>query len=168
MLTMGISTLLVGLMPTAATIGVAAPILIVVLRILQGLAAGGEWGGAVLFASENAPKSQRGFWSMFPSFGGGIAIILANATFWGTAVGMSNDTFLAWGWRVPFLASILLIGFGLWIRLSTDETRMFKKQIALVAYGTTVLEPAPPRRARGRDPRRRGDLGRHRPRSHVE
>lgn len=158
MLTMGISTLLVGLMPTAVTIGVAAPILIVVLRILQGLAAGGEWGGAVLFASERAPKSQRGFWSMFPSFGGGIAIILANATFWGTAVGMSNDAFLAWGWRIPFLASILLIGFGLWIRLSTDEAPLFKNQIAagvaripfldafkaqpkqiLLATGTTVM-----------------------------
>ena len=140
MLTMGIATLLVGVMPTAASIGVAAPILIVVLRILQGLAAGGEWGGAVLFASENAPKAQRGFWSAAPSFGGGIAIILANATFWGTAVGMSNDAFLAWGWRIPFLASILLIGVGLWIRLSTDETRMFKKQIAHGVARTPFLD----------------------------
>jgi len=140
MLTMGISTLLVGLMPTAAAIGAAAPILIVILRILQGLAAGGEWGGAVLFASENAPKSRRGFWSMFPSFGGGLAIILSNATFWGTAVGMSDDTFAAWGWRIPFLASILLIGFGLWIRLSTEETRMVKKQIAEGVARTPFLD----------------------------
>ncbi|TQC48967.1 MFS transporter [Rhodococcus sp. WS4] len=129
MLLMGVATLLVGLMPTAGQIGVAAPILIVVLRILQGLAAGGEWGGAVLFVSEHAPKSKRGFWAMFPSLGGGGAIILANATFFGTAVGMSDETFLAWGWRVPFLASILLIVVGLWVRLSIDETPVFAKQI---------------------------------------
>ncbi|MFD9663278.1 MFS transporter [Rhodococcus sp. NPDC059968] len=129
MLLMGVATLLVGVMPTATQIGVAAPILIVVLRILQGLAAGGEWGGAVLFVSEHAPKSKRGFWSMFPSLGGGGAIILANATFFGTAVGMSDETFLAWGWRVPFLASILLIGVGLWVRLTIDETPVFAKQI---------------------------------------
>jgi MFS family permease len=129
MLLMGVATLLVGMMPTAATIGVAAPILIVLLRILQGLAAGGEWGGAVLFASENAPKAKRGFWSMFPSFGGGIAIVLANATFWATAVGMSSETFVSWGWRIPFLASILLIAVGLWVRLSIDETPVFKNQV---------------------------------------
>jgi MFS family permease len=140
MLLMGISTLLVGLMPTAATIGVAAPILIVVLRILQGLAAGGEWGGAVLFAAENAPKGKRGFWSMFPSFGGGIAIILSNATFWATAVFMSNETFVDYGWRIPFLASILLIGVGLWIRLSTDETPMFKKQVTKGVARTPFLD----------------------------
>lgn len=140
MLLMGISTLLVGLMPTAATIGVAAPILIVILRVLQGLAAGGEWGGAVLFASENAPKSKRGFWSMFPSFGGGIAIILSNATFLATAVGMSDDTFVDWGWRIPFLASILLIGIGLWIRLSIDETPLFKKQVAKGVARTPFLD----------------------------
>ncbi|MFE7566791.1 MFS transporter [Streptomyces sp. NPDC057539] len=128
MLLMGVSTLLVGLMPTSATIGVAAPVLIVILRILQGLAAGGEWGGAVLFASENAPKDRRGFWSMFPSFGGGGAIILANATFFATAVGMSDATFVAWGWRLPFLASILLIAVGLWVRLSIAETPVFQKQ----------------------------------------
>lgn len=129
MLVMGISTLLVGVMPTAGQIGVAAPIIIVVLRILQGLAAGGEWGGAVLFASEHAPKGKRGFWAMFPSFGGGGAIILANATFFATAVGMSDDSFSAWGWRIPFLASLLLIIVGLWVRLSIEETPVFEKQV---------------------------------------
>ncbi|PBC39342.1 MFS transporter [Rhodococcus sp. ACS1] len=129
MLLMGVATLLVGLMPTAGQIGVAAPILIVVLRILQGLAAGGEWGGAVLFVSEHAPKSKRGFWSMFPSLGGGGAIILANATFFAAAIGMSDETFAAWGWRIPFLASIFLIVVGLWVRLSIDETPVFAKQV---------------------------------------
>ncbi|WP_032404221.1 MFS transporter [Rhodococcoides fascians] len=135
MLLMGISTVLVGLMPTAATIGIAAPIIIVFLRILQGLAAGGEWGGAVLFVSEHSPKAQRGFWSSFPSFGGGIAIILSNATFLLTALTMSNESFVNWGWRVPFLASFLLIGVGLWIRLSIDETPVFANQAKKV--GTT-------------------------------
>lgn len=129
MLLMGFSTVLVGLMPTAATIGATAPVLIVLLRILQGLAAGGEWGGAVLFASENAPKNRRGFWSAFPSFGGGIAVILSNATFFITAVAMSDEAFLAWGWRVPFIASLVLIVVGLWVRLSIDETPVFQKQV---------------------------------------
>jgi MFS family permease len=130
MLLMGISTILVGLMPTAAAIGIAAPILIVVLRILQGLAAGGEFAGAVLFSSENAPKAKRGFWAMMPSLGGGGAILLANLTFFLTAVLMSSETFLAWGWRVPFLASFLLVIFGLWVRLNVEETPVFKNQIA--------------------------------------
>ncbi|MFA3894110.1 MFS transporter [Rhodococcus qingshengii] len=137
MLLMGISTVLVGLMPTANTIGVAAPIIIVFLRILQGLAAGGEWGGAVLFVSEHSPKAKRGFWSSFPSFGGGIAIILSNATFLITALTMSDETFLNWGWRVPFLASFLLIGVGLWVRLSIDETPVFAKQAKVVGVTRT-------------------------------
>ena len=132
MLLMGLSTTLVGLMPTASAIGVAAPILIVILRILQGLAAGGEWGGAVLFASENAPKNKRGFWAAFPSFGGGIAVILSNATFFTTNQVMSEDSFVNWGWRIPFLASLLLVVVGLWVRLSTGETPVFQKQVERV------------------------------------
>ncbi|MCT9137580.1 MFS transporter [Streptomyces violarus] len=130
MLLMGLATILVGCMPTANQIGVVAPILIVVLRILQGLAAGGEFAGAVLFSSEYAPKGKRGFWSMFANFGGGAAITLANLTFLLTTLFMSDGTFLSWGWRVPFLASFLLVIFGLWVRLRMDETPVFKKQIA--------------------------------------
>jgi MFS family permease len=129
MLMMGLATVLVGVMPTASQIGVAAPILIVVLRVLQGLAAGGEWAGGVLFASENAPKARRGIWSMLPSLGGGVATILANTTFLITAVTMSTDTFVAWGWRVPFIASIVLVIIGLWVRLQIDETQAFKKEL---------------------------------------
>ncbi|MFB4426343.1 MFS transporter [Streptomyces sp. QL37] len=130
MLLMGVSTILVGCMPTADQIGVAAPVLIVVLRVLQGLAAGGEFAGAVLFSSEHAPKGKRGFWAMFPNFGGGGAITLANLTFLLTTVFMSDETFLSWGWRVPFLASFLLVLVGLWIRLRIDETPVFKNQVA--------------------------------------
>ncbi|MFD7776511.1 MFS transporter [Streptomyces sp. NPDC059753] len=130
MLLMGLSTVLVGLMPTANQIGVAAPALIIVLRVMQGLAAGGEFAGAVLFSSEHAPKDKRGFWAMFPSLGGGGAIVLANATFFLTSVLMSEETFVSWGWRVPFLASFLLVIFGLWVRLRIDETPVFKNQKA--------------------------------------
>ena len=130
MLLMGISTILVGLMPTAAQIGVLAPILVVALRVLQGLAAGGEFAGAVLFTSEYAPKAKRGIWAMMPSLGGGGAIILANLTFFITAVSMSPESFAAWGWRLPFLASFLLVAFGLWVRLRTEETPVFRHQVA--------------------------------------
>ena len=130
LLTMGIATLLVGVMPTAAQIGVAAPILIVALRILQGLAAGGEYAGGVLFGVENAPKGKRGLWAMFPNLGGGGAIILANITFLVTAVFMPEAAFVSWGWRIPFLASIVLVSIGLWIRLKIDETPVFKNEVA--------------------------------------
>jgi MFS family permease len=128
LLLMGIATILVGLMPTAAQIGIAAPIGVLFLRILQGIAAGGEWAGAVLVGSEHAPKVRRGYWSMFPSLGASFALALANATFMVTGLEMSSDTFIAWGWRVPFLASFLLIGVGLYIRLKIDETPVFKSQ----------------------------------------
>ncbi|MEU6644087.1 MFS transporter [Saccharomonospora sp. NPDC046836] len=130
LLMMGIATVLVGLMPTAGQIGVVAPICLVVLRIVQGLAAGGEWAGAVLFAAENAPREKRGFWAMFPSLGGGAALVLGNATFLLTGLGMSNETFMSWGWRIPFVASAVLIVVGLWIRLRIDETPVFATQLA--------------------------------------
>jgi MFS family permease len=130
MLLMGISTILVGLMPTAAQIGVAAPILVIALRVLQGLAAGGEFAGAVLFSSENAPKGKRGFWAMMPSLGGSGAIILSSTTFFLTSLFMSPETFGSWGWRIPFLASFLLVIVGLWVRLSMDETPVFRNQVA--------------------------------------
>ncbi|MFC7754081.1 MFS transporter [Tsukamurella soli] len=122
LLLMGVATLLVGLMPTADRIGAWAPLLIVVLRILQGLAAGGEFAGAVLFASENAPKAKRGFWAMFPSFGGGGAILLANGVFFLTSASMSDKALVDWGWRIPFIGSIILVAVGLWVRLKTEET----------------------------------------------
>jgi len=130
LLTMGIATLLVGVMPTAAQIGAAAPLLIVALRILQGLAAGGEYAGGVLFGSENAPKGRRGAWAMFPNLGGGGAIILANITFLLTALFMPEASFVSWGWRIPFLASVILVAIGLWIRLKIDETPVFKNEVA--------------------------------------
>jgi MFS family permease len=126
---MGIATVLVGSMPSAETIGVFAPILLVVLRIVQGLAAGGEWAGAVLFAAENAPKNKRGFWSMFASLGAGVAVALAPLSFLVTGLLMSDEAFLAYGWRIPFLLSIVLLVLGLWIRVSMEETPVFKSEM---------------------------------------
>jgi MFS family permease len=97
---------------------------------VQGLAAGGEWAGAVMFSSEHSPKATRGFWSMFPIFGAGAANILVPATFLLAGASLTNEQFLAYGWRIPFIASFLLVGLGLWIRLKVDETPVFKDEVA--------------------------------------
>ena len=127
LMTMGLCTVAVGLMPGAATIGVAAPILLVALRAVQGLAVGGEWAGAALFATENAPDGRRGRFALYPQVGATVAFALAAATFLAVdlGVGETSDAFLSWGWRVPFLLSALLIGVGLYVRLHTDETPVF-------------------------------------------
>jgi MFS family permease len=130
LLIMGSSTILVGVMPTAGQVGVAAPILLVILRVIQGLAAGGEWAGAVLFSAESAPEGKRGFWSMFASLGAGVAVALAPATFLVAGLMMSDEAFLSFGWRLPFLASIVLLMVGLWIRLAMEETPVFKAEIS--------------------------------------
>lgn len=129
MLLMGVATVLIGLLPTAATIGIAAPIILIVLRVAQGIAAGGEWGGAALFTSENAPRGSRGFWAMFTNLGGAVANMLALTTFLITDLTMSDETFAAWGWRVPFLLSVLLVAVGLYIRLKIEETPVFAKEV---------------------------------------
>ncbi|WP_433502600.1 MFS transporter [Pseudonocardia halophobica] len=125
--TMGLCTVAVGLMPGAATLGVAAPILLIVLRAVQGLAVGGEWAGAALFATENAPDGQRGRFALYPQVGATVAFALATATFLAVdlGIGETSDAFVSWGWRVPFLLGALLIGVGLYVRLHTDETPVF-------------------------------------------
>jgi len=130
LLIMGLATALVGLMPTAEQIGVIAPILIVILRFLQGLAVGGEWTGATLMAAENAPKAKRGFWSMFGALGGSIGFVLASVTFLIIGETMSDETFHSYGWRIPFIASLLLIAIGLFVRLKIDETPVFKGEVS--------------------------------------
>jgi MFS family permease len=137
MLTMGVATVLVGALPTAGTIGVAAPILLVLLRIGQGLAAGGEWAGAALLTSENAPRERRGFWAMFTNLGGAAANMLALSTFLVTSLVMSDETFVDYGWRFPFLVSAVLVIFGLYVRLKLDDTPVFKRQVA--SSGTSSL-----------------------------
>ncbi|WP_318263106.1 MFS transporter [Mycolicibacterium goodii] len=126
---MGVATVLIGLLPTAAAIGILAPILLIVLRIAQGIAAGGEWAGAILFTAENAPKKTRGFWASFTNVGGAVANILALATFLLTSIVMTDEQFTAWGWRIPFLISIALVALGLYVRLTLDETPVFKDEV---------------------------------------
>ncbi|RDI55973.1 MFS transporter [Nocardia mexicana] len=128
LLIMGAATAAVGVMPTAHQVGVIAPIVVVVLRFLQGLAVGGEWTGATLMAAENAPRGRRGFWSVFGSFGGSVGLVLASCTFLVTGATMSNETFEDFGWRIPFLTSLALVVVGLVVRLRIDETPVFAEE----------------------------------------
>ncbi|MDN5914981.1 MAG: MHS family MFS transporter [Pseudonocardia sp.] len=125
LVTMGVSTTLIGLLPTYATIGVAAPILLVLLRVLQGFAVGGEWGGAVLISVEHAPEERRGFFGSFPQLGVPIGLVAANGAFLLLAAVFAPEALTAWAWRVPFLLSALLVGLGLYVRLKVEESPEF-------------------------------------------
>jgi len=123
---MGVSTSLIGVLPTYEAIGVAAPILLITLRILQGFSAGGEWGGAALLSVEHAPAGRRGFFGAFPQIGVPVGMILATATLWILTSSMTPEAFLEWGWRVPFLLSIVLIVVGYVIRRAVEESPVFE------------------------------------------
>ena len=127
LLTMGLSTILIGLLPTYAQIGVAAPLLLALCRFGQGLGLGGEWGGAVLLATENAPPGKRAWYGMFPQLGAPIGFFLSGGVFLLLGEVMTDADFFAWGWRIPFLASAVLVGVGLYIRLKITETPDFQK-----------------------------------------
>lgn len=129
LLTMGISTVVIGLLPSYNSIGVLAPLLLALCRFGQGFGLGGEWGGAVLLATENAPEGKRSWYGMFPQLGAPVGLFLSSGIFWLLLQVMSQDTLLSWGWRVPFIASIILIVIGLWVRLSITETPAFQKAI---------------------------------------
>ncbi|MFC7326806.1 MFS transporter [Marinactinospora rubrisoli] len=138
LLTMGISTVVIGLLPVHAQIGVAAPLLLALCRFGQGLGLGGEWGGAALLATENAPRAKRALFGTFPQLGAPIGFFLANGVFLALSELMSEEAFLAWGWRVPFLLSAVLIVVGLWVRLSLHETPAFAR---VIADGTRARTP---------------------------
>ncbi|WP_101926949.1 MULTISPECIES: MFS transporter [Luteimonas] len=127
LLTMGISTVVIGLLPTHAQIGVWAPVLLALCRFGQGLGLGGEWGGAVLLATENAPPGKRAWYGMFPQLGAPIGFFLATGVFLLLTTLMDDAAFFAWGWRVPFLASAVLVLVGLWVRLRITETPSFQR-----------------------------------------
>ena len=129
LLTMGISTVIIGLLPTYAQIGVAAPALLALCRFGQGFGLGGEWGGAVLIATENAPEGKKSWYGMFPQLGAPVGLFLSSGLFTLLLTFMSTEDLLAWGWRIPFLGSVLLIAIGLWVRLSLAETPAFQKAI---------------------------------------
>jgi metabolite-proton symporter len=129
LLTMGISTVVIGMLPTYATIGIAAPFLLALCRFGQGLGLGGEWGGAVLLAVENAPPGRRAWYGMFPQLGAPIGFFLATGVFLLLSEVLSDAQFFAWGWRLPFLASAVLVAVGLYVRLAIGETPVFRKSL---------------------------------------
>ncbi|WP_417605558.1 MFS transporter [Oceanimonas baumannii] len=122
---MGASTFAMGLLPTYQAIGVAAPILLITLRLIQGLGIGGEWGGALLLATEYAPPEKRGFFGSIPQMGVTIGMVMGTLALWIMNL-LPEDSFMTWGWRVPFILSALLVVFGLWIRKGIDETPEFQ------------------------------------------
>lgn len=127
LLTMGISTVCIGLLPTYAHIGIFAPLLLAVCRLGQGLGLGGEWSGAVLLATENAPEGKRAWYGMFPQLGAPLGFILATGSFLLLSATIPEQAFMQWGWRIPFIASAVLVIVGLYIRLKLHETPAFQK-----------------------------------------
>lgn len=130
LLIMAMSTAVVGVVPSAATIGAAAPLILTVLRLLQGFALGGQWAGSALLSSESAPAGKRGLYGMFTLLGGGIALILTSLTFLTVnyTIGEHSPAFMQWGWRIPFLISTALIFIALYVRLNIDETPVFASE----------------------------------------
>jgi MFS family permease len=124
---MGGGTFLIGCLPNFATIGIAAPILLVLLRIVQGIGVGGEWGGAALMATEFAPAKRRGFFGSWPQIGVPAGTLLANGAFYIMGYLISPEAFVAWGWRIPFLVSILLVVLSFYIRSKVDESPAFEE-----------------------------------------
>jgi MHS family shikimate/dehydroshikimate transporter-like MFS transporter len=139
LMTMSLSTTLIGCLPTYASAGAWAPILLLLLRILQGLAVGGEWGGAVLMAVEFAPPGRRGTWGSFPQIGPSAGILLGTAAFSLVSMSVDESSFMAWGWRIPFLISLLLAGVGMYIRLKVSETPAFKRVHEITKQGSNPL-----------------------------
>lgn len=125
LLTMGISTVVIGLLPTYAMIGVAAPVLLALCRFGQGFGLGGEWGGAILLATENAPPGKRDWYGMFPQLGAPLGFLCSGGIFLILTSLLSDSSFLNWGWRIPFVASSLLVLIGLYVRLNITETPAF-------------------------------------------
>src|SRR3712207_1533888 len=129
-LIMGASTFLVGILPTSETIGIAAPVILIILRLLQGLALGGEYGGAATYVAEHAPHGRRGFYTSFIQITATAGLFLSLLVILFTQLALGPDAFKAWGWRIPFLVSIVLLGISVWIRLQMEESPAFTKMKA--------------------------------------
>lgn len=139
LLIMALSTVTVGLVPGSATVGAAAPLILITLRLLQGFAVGGEWAGSALLSAETAPAGQRGRYGMFTVIGGGIALLLTSLTFLGVnfTIGEGSSAFMTWGWRIPFLFSGILIAIALYVRLNIKETPVFAQRVTETVTATT-------------------------------
>ncbi|WP_413227983.1 MFS transporter [Corynebacterium lizhenjunii] len=136
---MGLATMLMGLLPTYASWGIAAPIILVLLRIIQGLSAGGEWGGAAMLAVEHAPAGRRGFFGSFPQVGVPVGMSLATIFMLVLTGVLSEEQFIAWGWRIPFLSSVVLIGVGFFIRQVVEESPAFAEMQQLQRQSSAPL-----------------------------
>src|SRR6186713_1990331 len=130
LLTMGVSTVIIGMLPTYNTIGIAAPLLLALCRFGQGLGLGGEWGGAVMLAIENAPPGKRAWYGMFPQLGAPVGFLFSGGIFLLLSRLLDDDEFFSYGWRIPFLASAVLVLVGLYVRLTITETPVFKEAVA--------------------------------------
>jgi MFS family permease len=142
LLMMGCATTAVGLLPSYATAGLISPLLLILLRFVQGLAVGGQWGGAVLIAIENAPPKQRGFFGSFAQMGVPAGVVLANLIFLVMGATVAPENFLTWAWRIPFLLSILLVALGLYVQLKLEDTAEFQALQALEAKQQDVAARA--------------------------
>lgn len=142
LLIMGASSVGVGLIPSTAVIGYAAPLLLITMRLLQGFAVGGEWAGAALMSAEQAPQGKRGYYCMFTQLGLGTALVLGNLVFLGVhgAFGAAESAFLQWGWRIPFLISAVLLAVALYIRLHVEESTVFTESAADGHSGVPIAE----------------------------
>jgi metabolite-proton symporter len=129
LLVMGTSTTLIGFLPGYDSIGSLAPILLCVLRFGQGIGLGGEWGGAALLATENAPSGKRGWYGMFPALGPSVGFLASNGLFFALSLSLTDDQFRGWGWRIPFLFSAVLVVLGLYVRVKIAETPAFRTAI---------------------------------------
>src|SRR4029077_13191263 len=129
LLTMGASTVGIGLLPTYGTIGIVAPILLTLCRFGQGLGLGGEWGGAVLLAIENAPPGKRAWYGMFPQLGAPVGFFFSGGVFLVLSRWLTDEQFFSFGWRLPFLASAALVLVGLYVRLTITETPVFRESL---------------------------------------
>jgi MFS family permease len=142
---MGVATLLIGLLPTYGTIGVLAPLSLVLLRFIQGLAIGGQWGGAMLLVTESAPANKRGYYGAYAQAGAPVGVILANLAFLLVSGTVSEEAFMEWGWRVPFLASVVLIGVSMYVQLHLEDTPAFRElqklQLEHPHQGEEIMPP---------------------------
>ena len=130
LLTMGVSTVAIGLLPTYASVGVVAPLLLAICRFGQGLGLGGEWGGAVLLAIENAPPGRRAWYGMFPQLGAPVGFVCSACIFLFLSAQLTDEQFFSFGWRIPFLASAALVAVGLYVRLAIHETPVFREALS--------------------------------------
>ena len=154
---MGVSSTLIGFLPTYETIGIAAPILLTFLRFCQGIAIGGQWGGAMLLVTESAPSNRRGYYGAYAQAGAPMGVILANIAFISVSLLTTEESFLTWGWRIPFIISFVLVIISMYIQLKLEDTKAFKELEAAKESdedGSKVIKTSPILEALKRYPKR--------------